>query len=49
MRKNKVGLTDWMPLLRDLRQYRRAWLARDLVAGLSVAAVQVPTAIAMRR
>jgi len=38
--------TDWIPLLRDLRQYRREWLTRDVVAGLSVAAVQVPTAIA---
>jgi len=37
---------DWFPLLRDLRQYRSEWLPRDLIAGLSVAAVQVPTAIA---
>lgn len=39
-------LTDWIPLLRDLRQYRKGWLTRDVVAGLSVTAVQVPTAIA---
>jgi high affinity sulfate transporter 1 len=39
-------LTDWIPLLRDLRQYRQEWLSRDVIAGLSVAAVQVPTAIA---
>ncbi len=39
-------LTDWVPLLRDLRHYRKEWLSRDVVAGLSVAAVQVPTAIA---
>jgi high affinity sulfate transporter 1 len=37
---------DWIPLLRDLRHYRKEWLSRDVVAGLSVAAVQVPTAIA---
>jgi len=37
---------QWFPLLRDLRQYRREWLGRDVVAGLSVAAVQVPTAVA---
>ena len=39
-------LTDWVPLLRDLRHYRREWLSHDVIAGLSVAAVQVPTAIA---
>ncbi|MBK9326220.1 MAG: SulP family inorganic anion transporter [Hydrogenophilales bacterium] len=39
-------LSDWIPLLRDLRLYRREWLSRDVIAGLSVAAVQVPTAIA---
>ncbi len=39
-------ITDWIPLLRDLRQYRKEWLTRDVVAGLSVTAVQVPTAIA---
>ncbi|MCU0842253.1 MAG: SulP family inorganic anion transporter [Thiobacillaceae bacterium] len=39
-------LTDWIPLLRDLRHYHREWLPRDVIAGLSVAAVQIPTAIA---
>lgn len=39
-------LSDWVPLLRDLRGYRSEWLSRDLIAGLSVTAVQVPTAIA---
>ena len=39
-------LTDWVPLLRDLRHYQNDWLSRDVIAGLSVAAVQVPTAIA---
>src|SRR5512139_2427068 len=39
-------LADWFPLLRDLRHYQPEWLSRDVVAGLSVAAVQVPTAIA---
>jgi len=37
---------DWFPLLRDLRNYDKAWLPRDAVAGLSVAAVQIPTAMA---
>src|SRR5262249_1923256 len=39
-------ITNWIPLLGDLRSYRREWLSTDVIAGLSVAAVQVPTAIA---
>jgi MFS superfamily sulfate permease-like transporter len=39
-------LADWVPLLRNLRHYRKEWLSHDAIAGLSVAAVQVPTAIA---
>ena len=35
-----------MPGLADLRAYRREWLPADVLAGLSVAAIQVPTAIA---
>src|SRR5499426_2479898 len=34
------------PGLRQLLAYRREWLREDLVAGVSVAAVAVPTAIA---
>src|SRR5215470_16971550 len=34
------------PGLRQLLDYRREWLRADVVAGLSVAAVAVPTAIA---
>lgn len=34
------------PGLRQLLEYRREWLGIDLVAGVSVAAVAVPTAIA---
>ena len=39
-------MTNWMPLLSDLRHYRPEWLSNDLIAGLSVTAVQIPTAIA---
>ena len=39
-------ITDRIPLLRDLRHYQREWLSRDVVAGLSVCAIQVPTAMA---
>jgi high affinity sulfate transporter 1 len=35
-----------IPLLADLRQYQPKWLMTDAFAGLSVAAVQVPTAVA---
>lgn len=34
------------PLLNDLKGYKPSWFPLDLIAGLSVAAVQVPTAIA---
>ena len=36
----------WMPGLADLRRYQGAWLPTDVLAGLSVAAIQVPTAVA---
>jgi high affinity sulfate transporter 1 len=39
-------ITSWIPLLGDLSSYQPQWLSRDVIAGLSVAAVQVPTAIA---
>ena len=39
-------LINWFPLLRDLRKYQIAWLTRDTFAGLSVIAVQIPTAMA---
>ena len=35
-----------IPLLDQLRGYRAQWLGADLLAGLSVAAVALPTAIA---
>src|SRR6185295_9781421 len=41
-----VTARRWMPGLADLRAYQRAWWPSDLLAGLSVAAIQVPTAIA---
>lgn len=45
--KNRNALIGRIaPGLRQLLDYRREWLRSDLVAGLSVAAVAVPTAIA---
>ena len=39
-------ISRFAPGLRQLLDYRREWLRFDLVAGVSVAAVAVPTAIA---
>ncbi|MCJ1886110.1 SulP family inorganic anion transporter [Pseudomonas sp. LA21] len=41
-----MPLAQWLPGLNSLLHYRRDWLTRDIQAGLSVAAVQIPTAIA---
>jgi sulfate permease, SulP family len=35
-----------IPLWGDLRRYRREWLARDITAGLGVAAIAIPIGIA---
>ncbi|MEW7864870.1 SulP family inorganic anion transporter [Aeromonas diversa] len=40
------SLARWMPGLAALLRYERSWLAPDLRAGLSVAAVALPVAIA---
>jgi len=42
----KAWIGRFAPGLRQLLDYRREWLRVDLVAGVSVAAVAVPTAIA---
>jgi high affinity sulfate transporter 1 len=39
-------LRDLVPMLGWLRDYQAAWLRRDLVAGVTVWAVMVPTALA---
>jgi high affinity sulfate transporter 1 len=36
------GLARWVPGLRTLRQYRRAWLPSDLLAGVVLTALLVP-------
>ncbi|WP_160286438.1 SulP family inorganic anion transporter [Pseudomonas knackmussii] len=41
-----MPLARWLPGLHSLLHYRRAWLRPDILAGVSVAAVQIPTAIA---
>ena len=42
----KALIERFIPGLSQLLQYRRSWLRDDFVAGISVAAVAVPTAIA---
>ncbi|WP_442112442.1 SulP family inorganic anion transporter [Pseudomonas sp. NUPR-001] len=39
-------LSRWLPGLANLLHYRREWLHADVQAGLSVAAIQIPIAIA---
>lgn len=39
-------LSHWLPGLSNLLQYRREWFRHDLQAGVSVAAIQIPIAIA---
>ncbi len=39
-------INRFMPGLASLRDYQKGWLPSDVFAGLSVAAIQVPTAIA---
>jgi high affinity sulfate transporter 1 len=41
-----AGLARWMPGLADLLRYDPAWLAKDMAAGLSVAAIALPVGIA---
>jgi SulP family sulfate permease len=41
-----LRVTQLLPILDQLRSYQPAWLKSDLAAGLSVAAVSLPSAIA---
>ncbi|MCO3759287.1 SulP family inorganic anion transporter [Pseudomonas aeruginosa] len=41
-----MPLARWVPGLDSLLHYRRAWFRPDVQAGLSVVAIQIPTAIA---
>jgi high affinity sulfate transporter 1 len=38
----RTGLAGWLPGVWVLRHYRRAWLGRDIVAGLVLTAMLVP-------
>jgi high affinity sulfate transporter 1 len=39
-------LKRWLPVLATVRSYERAWLIRDLIAGLALATMLVPVGIA---
>src|SRR3974390_2132955 len=41
-----TGWMRWLPGLRVLRNYERAWLTRDLLAGLVLTTMLVPVGIA---
>src|SRR6185369_3979732 len=41
-----LRVTQLLPILDQLRSYQPAWLKSDLAAGLSVAAVSLPSAVA---
>jgi high affinity sulfate transporter 1 len=44
---NKVSRSPgWLPFVEQIAGYKRDWLKSDIAAGLSVAAVSLPTAIA---
>ena len=46
MAQGVSGRLGW--LFASLHEYQRAWLSRDLIAGLTVWAVPVPEALAGR-
>lgn len=41
-----MSVDRWLPGVAEVRRYQTSWLSGDLIAGVSVAAIQVPTAIA---
>lgn len=41
-----VSLAKWVPIVGALRDYQRAWLRADLVAGISVCVVMIPSVLA---
>jgi len=42
----ETTLTRWLPGLRLFRDYRREWLLTDLIAGVTVCLVSIPSVIA---
>lgn len=44
--RNRETLFRWIPALGSLKEYNRKWFGRDVFAGITVAAVAVPQAIA---
>ena len=42
----RARLEQWAPGLRVLRTYHRAWLSKDLVAGLILSALLIPQGMA---
>lgn len=44
-KQKKNGLLRWLPILDWLPRYNKAWLAGDIIAGLSVWALMVPQSL----
>jgi MFS superfamily sulfate permease-like transporter len=40
-----AGIAGWIPAKDWLRHYRRDWLGRDLLAGITAGAVVIPPAM----
>src|SRR5690349_2092353 len=40
------GWQQWFPGLRIIRQYQAQWFSRDLLAGISVCVIMIPSVIA---
>ena len=38
---------SWLPLLKVLQNYPRAWLADDVLAGLSACVVMIPSVLTL--
>lgn len=43
---SSINLSNWLPILSTLRNYRSSWLRGDLLAGLTACVVMIPSVIA---
>src|SRR4029434_10139726 len=43
---DRISDSQWLPGLRNLRDYKLAWLQRDIIAGIVLTTMLVPVGIA---